>query len=425
MCSAADALLRGSFCFKRATFQEAGPCRVTRLLLQPLSLHSHGTDQAIGALYFATSRRTRRSEKVRKMPGLNTTLTWAIPVAAEVLGAHLDAYLTLLPTINALRACHRYAQDKPVSRLPVELVTIIEDFLIAEEREKKSLEWNRDFRCFQQDCDFDDESEHFSEDELEDMQLEDCTKHLGSMLCDETCSACLEDHLSIATLDRCNERYFSWRDKEMIFHHSQREILLQNFGLRIWTETVRLPSDYKGADFKAFETTIAYLILPRSTVTRTEWNLSELVSNISRSSCLPRQQAQRQPLKTCSCAQRYLLTLMFLQETDDMATDHEFNFFAGCAMEIGNLSLPKGARKKFTRMMQILGVTPRLHPSQDGQKLHVDKEPVNACKEDKNERPAEDQPATKKDELLTQRQLKHLNWPRLTMLVGADIGTES
>lgn len=357
------------------------------------------------------------------MPGLNTTLTWAIPVAAEVLGAHVDAYFTtLLPTINALRACHRYAQDKPVSRLPVELIAIIEDFLIAEEREKKSLEWNRDFRCFQQECDFDDESQHFSEDELDDMQLEDCTKHLGSMLCDETCSACLEEHLNIATLDKCNERYFSWRDRELIFHHSKREILLQNFGLRVWTETVRLPSNYKGADFKAFETTIAYLILPRSTVSRTEWNLSELVSSISRSPCLTHRDSLRRRARVFKDTCLYSI----LQETDDFATNHEFSFFAGSAMELGNLSLPKGARRKFMRMMQILGVTPRLHPTQEGPKLEVDEGRLSRDK-GKSKRHVHDKvtDSSTKEEKLTRAQLQLLNWPRLTLLVGADIGTES
>lgn len=89
----------------------------------------------------------------------------------------------------------------------------------------------------------------------------------------------LEDYLGHAHVDRCMKRLYGWRDRELSFYN-HREILVKNFGLRIWSEAFRFTPDHKGADYLAYKITIAYfLTLPYSTVSRSEWNISEPVSS--------------------------------------------------------------------------------------------------------------------------------------------------
>ncbi|KAM0701675.1 hypothetical protein Q7P35_010584 [Cladosporium inversicolor] len=72
------------------------------------------------------------------MSELTTTLTWALPVRVEQLGAHLEAYIATLPTITTLRLCNRFgaSDDCHINRLPVELVKLIEEYIVEPEREK-------------------------------------------------------------------------------------------------------------------------------------------------------------------------------------------------------------------------------------------------------------------------------------------------
>lgn len=72
------------------------------------------------------------------MPSIDATVAWAVPVEVEVLGAHLEAYVNLQPTINTLRMCHRFGKGEQaaITRLPVELLSEVEDLLMGEERQK-------------------------------------------------------------------------------------------------------------------------------------------------------------------------------------------------------------------------------------------------------------------------------------------------
>lgn len=58
---------------------------------------------------------------------LEGRITWMQRVRPEVLGAHLEAYINLLPTITTLRLCNRFGQGEEayIKRLPVELVSEI------------------------------------------------------------------------------------------------------------------------------------------------------------------------------------------------------------------------------------------------------------------------------------------------------------
>lgn len=101
------------------------------------------------------------------MPSVDAKLVWATPVKVEVLGANLEAYINLLPIIQTLRLCNRFGRGAPISRLPAELLLLVEDVLVAQEREITQKAWTRDYQCFSSRCADDD---HFSQSEVELMR---------------------------------------------------------------------------------------------------------------------------------------------------------------------------------------------------------------------------------------------------------------
>ena len=88
------------------------------------------------------------------MATLNASVAWSLPVPVEVLGAHLQAYITLHEakkgTINTLRLCHRFGKgpDATITRLPAELVLQIEGYLMEDERKVHSKKWASDLKCW-------------------------------------------------------------------------------------------------------------------------------------------------------------------------------------------------------------------------------------------------------------------------------------
>lgn len=74
---------------------------------------------------------------------------------ADLLGASLEAYANRRPVLNALRLCRRFGRGENVhiTKLPQELVTVIEKFIAQDGREKTTDEWVTDFRCLEARCD--------------------------------------------------------------------------------------------------------------------------------------------------------------------------------------------------------------------------------------------------------------------------------
>lgn len=88
----------------------------------------------------------------------------------EQLGAHVEAYVATLPTITTLRLCNRFGtgNDCHVSRLPVELVKLVEELIVEPEREKALSTWSRQHRCYEERC---TPFDHFSETKEEVYQI--------------------------------------------------------------------------------------------------------------------------------------------------------------------------------------------------------------------------------------------------------------
>ncbi|KAI6793218.1 hypothetical protein KC332_g12521 [Hortaea werneckii] len=315
------------------------------------------------------------------MPSFNTTVAWAVPVKVEVLGAHLEAYINLQPTINTLRMCHRFGKgnDVAITRLPVELLSEVEEYLVARERRKTRKAWNADFRCFQLKC---QRKDHFTQSELDEVvqeyeeeleehhRLYDCEgsccdsevdtedekdidEEVGESAADddedeevdddaydEMTNAMLRDYIDESYRYVHYDRRSGWCDRlgaptsssRGIFHE-QAEFFLQHFGLETWTIHLHVsaPPDNSYTCYSrnnnplGAETTLAYLKLPH-----------------------------RHQTLSGSCQNHEV-------HNGQIMTDVE----TGYAMRLGQPEvLTEKEASRFKRAVEILGLRPSLHRSQ-------------------------------------------------------------
>lgn len=88
-------------------------------------------------------------------------LTWAVPVSIAQLGASLEAYNALVPTMRILRLCHRF-DNGPLSTLPQEILDLILTALYQSARKDTRQKWITRFLCFQGRC---SRSQHILDDD--------------------------------------------------------------------------------------------------------------------------------------------------------------------------------------------------------------------------------------------------------------------
>ncbi|KAI7461679.1 hypothetical protein KC357_g8677 [Hortaea werneckii] len=269
------------------------------------------------------------------MLSFNTTVAWAVPVKVEVLGAHLEAYINLQPTINTLRMCHRFGKgdNVAITRLPVELLSEVEEYLVARERRKTRKAWNADFRCFQLKC---QKRDHFSESELNDMAYWHCENSEDEDEVDEIMWKHIEENFE----ERHRERCQGWCDRlgtpvsssSGIFSE-QADFFLQRFGLETWTTHVRVPAPSENSFSDTWDyvsplraqTTVAYLKLPH---------------------------------------QHQKLAGSWQEDADE---DECFTMYleTGYTMRLAQPeALTEKEISRFTRAVEILGLKPWVHPSQ-------------------------------------------------------------
>ena len=89
-------------------------------------------------------------------------MEWAIPVRPDELGAHLEAYERSLPTLYTLRLCRRYGQGPAshITKIPLELLWKVEDFVIAADRKPGWNEWKDALYHYESRC---HPKDHFDE----------------------------------------------------------------------------------------------------------------------------------------------------------------------------------------------------------------------------------------------------------------------
>lgn len=222
------------------------------------------------------------------MPSFSACLTWATPVDPVALGAHFEAYVNLKPTFHTLRLCNRFGKSPKaaVSRLPAELINIIEKFMATGERTKQLDLWKRDFKCWENDCKIID---HFSTELLLEVYNEWADERS-----DECCSDCgewLTEHATVWDQERMGEvvtemlgedgewydahlgRKQSWEARvgfstgsERGFFTKHEQLFQRDFGIKVWISHTQLTEgaakQSKASD--ALTSTRACLTLPDS-----------------------------------------------------------------------------------------------------------------------------------------------------------------
>lgn len=165
------------------------------------------------------------------MPTLKLAVAWAVPVKPDTLGGHLQAYIETLPCIETLRLCHSFGRGvkAAVTKLPVELRTEIESYIIDEARRRILPEWSRKFRCYQDICTAADHEQFDEHQRWPD--------------------------------GWCRRRQWDGHLKGYLAVHGT--LFRQHFGLTIWVpETQRNRGLFESDEAMEKPTTTAYLTLP-------------------------------------------------------------------------------------------------------------------------------------------------------------------
>lgn len=137
-------------------------CCCSRFVLKSLNLLSALTFEYLERNAASSSRPSQRvsiyllNALISIMGSTTASLAWSIPVPADILAAHLDAYKSLHDReIKSLRLCHRFGRGEKavLPRLPVEVVALIEDSLMQDAR-REALDYNYEqaFRCWEGKC---------------------------------------------------------------------------------------------------------------------------------------------------------------------------------------------------------------------------------------------------------------------------------
>ena len=236
------------------------------------------------------------------MGSIRNSLVWSVPVAPDVLAAHLNAYGQLHRNeIKALRLCQRFGQgDKAaVNRLPVEILVRIEDYLFENMSQSLLKDCAREFKCWEGRC---KPHDHLRPCDMRKGMLED----YGMYVCKHCSQEVYDIHdvcdvhpnrrhgLSDGDMDALDERmmqgFRAWDDEQWIEEHEEgadswestasgwsasetgifcrnNDILRHDFGLEVWhthtQETLPLGDRnryYRMTDIS--HSTLTYLVLP-------------------------------------------------------------------------------------------------------------------------------------------------------------------
>lgn len=232
---------------------------------------------------------------------LNLSLAWSVAVPVEILGAHLQAYVLLQPTINTIRLCNRFGKGPKaaITKLPIEIVAEIEAYVTEHEREEQRQNWKKDFACFQGLC---KPIDHMSDTEQVGMWQDffaDC-EQCGGCSCssgeqvkelNERQLRVLEDELDSIMADEGPEASPWWMEHDNRcerwqgktgnkFQNAENHGLLttysrhlkRDFGLQVWATHTQKKEQKQDTQFAAtgfFESTIACLTLPCSKTRQT------------------------------------------------------------------------------------------------------------------------------------------------------------
>lgn len=213
----------------------------------------------------------------------------------DKLGAHLEAYIQILPTILALRICGKFGTGPQchINKLPVELIGAIEKFVVEPARVEALETWSSEYKCFEVKCDIvDDHYTHSDQHKLyHRAELTVCFGDgdcpLGRSIGAKTAAKhrrALVKYLESMSfwIEPHDARLRSWQRKidtegPACIFYEYRDLVRSHFGIDIWTSNVRLPRlDFTpAADWwkraETRNTSVAYMILPNHVSSHEDW----------------------------------------------------------------------------------------------------------------------------------------------------------
>jgi hypothetical protein len=198
----------------------------------------------------------------------------------------MQTHIEVLPTVNTLRLCNRFGHGR-FTDFPVELIKMIEGYLIKPIREKVAQDLAAASRCFENDCSLID---HVDRETLLDMyhqtldefHMTHPPRELPRKPNDEQL-ICLRREYYEMGFEAATEEYTAHHRKralwptisENIFSKANQAMFLERFGLDMWVSFVRLPDEgiYRGKDdFGDPQATVTYLTLPGSVARQHKWD---------------------------------------------------------------------------------------------------------------------------------------------------------
>ncbi|KAK3650346.1 hypothetical protein LTR56_006322 [Elasticomyces elasticus] len=307
---------------------------------------------------------------------LRAGLAWGTPVKPDQLLTHLAAYKRTLPALQAIRLAHRFGTGPQVhiTKLPVEMLLLIEDFVIEAQRQRWDPYIESELDCFESKC----EPRHHwvEEDDLWDYagpltQCQPCEEEvtkgsyshkncdtrctkdtaepcetcsdggMGAENCERNCHAKWEDSVNRVAQEseynyECHEeRKGSWlaRINKTEFLPYEK-MLKQHFGLEAYLASTVVDGNNEGRwpkhkshryhDSSELKTTLCYLTLPKRLAPEGVFHAEEAYGDIP--------------------------------DSPDAAQAIE--------VEIHSLSITDEQRRRFQRALKTLGLEVYLHPSQ-------------------------------------------------------------
>jgi hypothetical protein len=195
------------------------------------------------------------------MATLEVTFTLALPVCATQLGAHLQAYLETLQTVNALRACNRFGQGSQchIRKLPIEIVQSIAHYYTLPIREERLKRYKSCLKCYDDSC---ERANHRPSKEallagyheMREMDAFECPSDP-----DDSDLEDFTDRMDEHEPDGHSSRRCEWAGKAQKMM-KDRPLFRKHFGLDIWLSNVCMGTARREED--SADTTITYLVLP-------------------------------------------------------------------------------------------------------------------------------------------------------------------
>ncbi|KAK6439803.1 cytosolic thiouridylase subunit Ctu1 [Oleoguttula sp. CCFEE 5521] len=226
---------------------------------------------------------------------MDAIITWVLPLKADKLGAHLQAYAETLDAIIALRLCYRFGTGPGVvlTNLPVELIKMIGRRVFRKSCKEKLPEWQLDFKCFENKCVGGMVSRMTRDEKLEMLQYcdPDCVgdwldeeglsgqapsqnERILDMLLNEVGNANEIDYERDLRVH--SDRKDGWASRTATLSR-HREQLKKSFGVDLWASQVRLGIDKCNMfdEEEVVRTTVTYLTLPARPSRDFEWRLAD------------------------------------------------------------------------------------------------------------------------------------------------------